>query len=126
GPPLAVADVTGDGLDDVFIGGSPGVAGKLFIQRKDGSFVESAQGQPGQADKDYEDWSATFFDANGDGLPDLYVASGGYQLAPSSHLLQARLYINRGGDGLLRDWIALQVILTSAGTVGAGDFNGDG
>jgi hypothetical protein len=80
GPPLAVADVNGDGLDDVFIGGGAGVAGKLFMQQKDGSFVESVAGQPWQADKDYEDWGAVFFDANGDGRPDLYVASGGYEL----------------------------------------------
>ena len=48
GPPVAVADINGDGLDDVFIGGAAGVAGKLFIQRKDGSFVESRQGEPGK------------------------------------------------------------------------------
>src|SRR5256885_14511606 len=51
GPPLAVADVNGDGLDDVFIGGAAGVPGKLFIQQKDGSFVESTQGQPWVTDK---------------------------------------------------------------------------
>jgi len=78
GPPLAVADVNGDGLDDVFIGGAAGVPGKLFIQQKDGSFVESTRGQPWVTDKKYEDWGALFFDANGDGLPDLYVASCGY------------------------------------------------
>ena len=83
GPPLAVGDVNGDGLDDVFIGGAAGEPGQLFIQRKDGSFVASTQGQPWEADKAYEDWGAVFFDANGDGLPDLYVTSGGYQLAPS-------------------------------------------
>jgi enediyne biosynthesis protein E4 len=126
GPPLAVADVNGDGLDDVFIGGGAGVPGKLFIQQRDGSFVESVAGQPWQADKDYEDWGAVFFDANGDGLPDLYVASGGYQLAPSSPLLQDRLYINQGGGKFVRDTKALPVMLTSKGTVRVGDFNGDG
>jgi hypothetical protein len=126
GPPLAVADINGDGLDDVFIGGGAGVPGKLFIQRKDGSFVESKEREPWEADKAYEDWGALFFDANGDGRPDLYVASGGYQLAPGSPLLQDRLYINEGGGKFVRDNRALPTMLTSTATVRAGDFNGDG
>jgi hypothetical protein len=126
GPVLAVGDVNADGLDDVFVGGAAGVAGKLFIQRSDGRFVESTQGQPWEADKAYDDWGALFFDANGDGLPDLYVASGGYQLPPNSPLLQDRLYINRGGGRFARDPRALPTMLTSTGAVRAGDFNGDG
>jgi hypothetical protein len=126
GPPVAVADVNGDGLDDVFIGGSSGVPGKLFLQRKDGSFVESVQRQPWAADKDYEDWGALFFDANGDGRPDLYVASCGYRLAPVSHLLQDRLYINRGGGRFVRDSQALPPMPTCTASVAAGDFTGDG
>ena len=125
GPPVASADVNGDGLDDVFIGGAAGVPGKLFIQRKDGGFAESSQGQPWEADKSYEDWGALFFDANGDRLPDLYVASGGYQLAPASPLLQDRLYINRGGT-FTRDTRALPSMLTSTATVRSADFTGDG
>ena len=126
GPAIAVADVNGDGLDDAFIGGAAGVPGKLFLQRRDGSFVESTQGQPWAADKEYEDWGAVFFDANGDGRPDLYVASGGYQLSPVSRLLQDRLYINRGGGRFVRDSQALPAMPTSTAAVAAGDFTGDG
>ncbi len=126
GPPIAVADVNGDGLDDVFIGGANGVPGRLFIQRKDGSFVESVQGQPWVADKDYDDWGALFFDANGDGLPDLYVASCGYRHAPGSGLLHDRLYINRGGGRFVRDSQALPPMPTCTASVAAGDFTGDG
>jgi hypothetical protein len=126
GPPIAVGDVNGDGLEDVFIGGRAGVPGQLFIQRKDGSFVASTEGQPWEADKAYEDWGALFFDANGDGLLDLYVTSGGYQLTPGSPLLQDRLYINKGGGRFVRDAAALPTMLTSKASVRAGDFNGDG
>jgi hypothetical protein len=126
GPPLAVADVDGDGLDDVFIGGAAGIPGRLFVQKKDGRFVESLQGQPWVADKAYDDWGALFFDANGDGRPDLYVASCGYRLAPVSRLLQDRLYINQGGGRFARDTLALPAMPTCTATVAAGDFTGDG
>ena len=126
GPPLAVADVNGDGLDDVFIGGGAGIPGRLFLQQRDGGFVESIQGQPWAADKAYDDWGALFFDANGDGRPDLYVASCGYPLAPGSPLLQDRLYINRGGGRFARDPQALPDMPTCTAAVAAGDFNGDG
>jgi hypothetical protein len=126
GPPIAVADVNGDGLDDVFIGGAAGIPGKLFLQQKDGSFVESTRGQPWAADKEYDDWGALFFDANGDGLPDLYVASGAYHRSPVSRWLQDRLYINKGGGRFVRDTEALPPMLTSTAAVAAGDFTGHG
>ncbi|UCD23174.1 MAG: VCBS repeat-containing protein [Gemmatimonadota bacterium] len=126
GPPLAVGDVTGNGLDDVFIGGAAGYSGTLFIQRQDGSFFEPAERQVWAADADHEDWGALFFDANGDGLLDLYVASGGYHLSPVSDLLQDRLYVNQGGGKFVRDTAALPPMLTSTASVVAGDFTGDG
>jgi len=126
GPPLAVGDVNGDGLEDVYVGGADGIPGKLFLQRPGGGFVESVAGQPWAADRAYTDWGATFFDANGDGRPDLYVASGGYRLSPLSPLLQDRLYVNRGGGRFVRDSAALPPMPTSTAAIAVGDFNGDG
>ena len=126
GPALAVGDVDGDSLDDVFVGGGGGVAGTLFIQRGDGRFSESGPAQPWKADANFEDWGALFFDANGDGRLDLYVASGGYHTPAGARSLQDRLYINRGGGRFTRDTSALPEMLTSTSTVRAGDFNGDG
>ena len=126
GPALAVGDVDGDALDDVFIGGGAGVAGKLFLQRADGRFTEAAPAQPWNVDGNHEDWGALFFDANADGRLDLYVATGGYHVAPGSRTLQDRLYVNRGGGRFTRDTAALPEMLTSTAAVRAGDFNGDG
>lgn len=126
GPPLATGDVNSDGLEDLFIGGAAGIPGSLFIQQPDGNFIQTTHSQPWQADSDQDDWDALFFDANGDELPDLYVASGGYSSSPISRLLQDRLYINYGDGRFLRDEQALPEMLTSTGTVTAGDFTGDG
>jgi hypothetical protein len=115
GPPLAVADVNGDDREDVFVGD------RLFVQQATGGFVESWRAEPG-----YENWGARFFDANGDGRPDLYVASGGYQVSPVSRALQDRLYVNQGGGRFARDSVALPPMLTSTAAVAVGDFNADG
>ncbi|HET8654459.1 MAG TPA: VCBS repeat-containing protein, partial [Longimicrobiaceae bacterium] len=126
GPPIAVGDVDRDGLEDVFVGGAAGVPGRLFLQQSDGRFVQSAAPQPWEVDPEQDDWGALFFDANGDGLPDLYVASGGYRLAPSSRRLQDRLYLNRGHGRFVEAAGALPPMLTSTAAVRAADFTGDG
>ena len=63
---------------------------------------------------------------NGNGLPDLYVASGGYHLSPASGLLQDRLYLNQGDGRFLKDPRALPEMRTATAAVAAGDFTGDG
>jgi enediyne biosynthesis protein E4 len=126
GPALATGDVTGNGLDDIYVGGAAGFAGKLFLQQSDGRFTESAHLQPWEPDRNHEDIGALFFDSNGNGLLDLYVASGGYELAPVSNLLQDRLYINHGNGRFLKDETALPQMLTSTSVVKATDFTGNG
>src|SRR5207249_6888691 len=81
GPMVAVADVNGDGLDDMFIGGAKGQAGKLLIQQRDGRFVSTNE-QLFEQDRMAEDLGPGFFDGDGDGHPDLYVVSGGSEFSP--------------------------------------------
>jgi len=125
-PAITVGDVTGNGLDDIFIGGTADASGNLFIQREDGKFEEFNHMQPWVSDQRYEDWGVLFFDANGNGLLDLYISSGGYRLSNVSPLLQDRIYINQGNGRYLRDNNALPEMLTSTGTVKAADFTGNG
>src|SRR5205085_4829923 len=78
GPFMAVADVNGDGLDDIFIGGAKDQPGKILIQQRDGRFVSSSEKELAK-DAISEDLGAVFFDADGDGHLDLYVVSGGHE-----------------------------------------------
>ncbi len=125
GPALAIADVNGDGLDDIYVGGGKWQGGRLFLQRRDGTFQPSPQ-PAFQADSLSEDVDAVFFDADGDGHPDLYVVSGGNEFSGEDAPLQDRLYLNDGHGHFHRDSLALPRFAESGSCVVPGDFNGDG
>jgi hypothetical protein len=125
GPFMSVADVNGDGLPDVFIGGAKDQPGELLIQQRDGKFVSSNRGVFEQ-DKISEDLGSVFFDANGDGHPDLYVVSGGSDFSDMAPALQDRLYLNDGRGNLRKSEGSLPMETFSGSRVTALDFDGDG
>jgi ASPIC and UnbV./FG-GAP repeat. len=126
GPCLVKGDVNGDGLDDIYAGGGNGQPAMLLVQQPNGNFVHKPQ-PAFEADKNSEDASAIFFDADGNGTLDLYVASGGYHnYLPNDPLLQDRLYLNDGKGNFVRKADALPEMLVSKGCVRASDINGDG
>lgn len=125
GPYHAQADVNGDGLQDVYIGGAAGFSGKLMIQNATGAFVE----KPTTAfttDKKYEDMSALFVDVDGDGDKDLYVVSGGAEFPAVSNLYQDRLYLNDGKGNFTRSARTLPTEGFNGSSVTALDFDDDG
>ena len=125
GPALAIGDVNGDGRDDIYAGGAKWQAGRLLVQQRDGRFQPSPE-RAFQADSLSEDIDAVFFDANGDGHPDLYVVSGGNEFEKSDAPLQDRLYVNDGRGHFRRDSSALPPLAESGSCVVPGDWNGDG
>lgn len=126
GPKIAVGDVTGNGLDDLYIGGSADYPGILYLQNEEGRFEEFNRNQPWLNDQSSSDHGAVFFDANGNGMMDLYVTSGGYMFSPAEDALLDRLYINMGNGRFIRDRNALPRMYTSSSVVVPGDFTGNG
>jgi hypothetical protein len=126
GPAVAVADVDGDGIPDIFVTGTAGQAGELFLGQKDGSFVP-APDQPWAAAAEADDVGAAFLDLNGDGAPDLYISAGGVQTDRGNALQNDRIYLNDGhGKFTLAPEGTLPADGESTSVVATADFDGDG
>ncbi|HTR32003.1 MAG TPA: VCBS repeat-containing protein [Puia sp.] len=125
GPKLAVGDVNGDGLPDVFLGSSKNDTAKLLLQNADGTFTPLPEFIFAQ-DKGADDAGAAFLDADNDGDLDLVVASGGNEDQIGSINLAPRLYINDGKGNFTRSFGGLPPISINASCVKAIDFDGDG
>lgn len=124
GPVMASGDVNNDGRQDLFAGGSQGNPGRIYVQRLDGSFEET---NASIFDAKHTDGDALFFDADGDGDSDLYVASGGYnEYAPTDVALQDRLYLNDGKGNFSLATDRLPDMFVSKSCIAASDFDRDG
>ena len=126
GPGVAIADVDGDGEDDLCVGGTEGARAQLLSNLGGGQFMSAGStflGPPtGTADA-----APLLFDANGDGSPDLLLTKGGDARPAGDPAYQPQLFLNDGhGNFRPAPDGALPPLPVSAGAAVAADFNHDG
>ena len=124
GPKATVADVDGDGKQDVFIGGTPGYPGQLYLQTANGFVKKDIPGM--KQFSSFEDAAVLFFDADGDGDMDLFIGAGGNTVLQGGRELQHRLFINDGKGNFTISYAAFPTNQDNTGAVVACDFNNDG
>jgi hypothetical protein len=127
GPCLAVGDVNGDFIEDVFIGGSSNHKGNFLIQDTNGNFksMDLLSGKDGFA-KSQEDMGALLFDVDNDLDLDLYLVSGSNELPLLDPGYQDRIFINDGKGHFTENASILPAFAKSGSCVKAVDFDHDG
>lgn len=99
GPAVAIADLNGDNMDDVFCGGGKNQKSILYLS--EGSKYISIE-LPFDLDYRSEVVKARFFDSDNDGDKDLYVAHGGILFSEFAPELHDVLYINQGNGSFIK------------------------
>ena len=125
GPQIGVADVNGDGREDMYIGGAKGQEGNLYIQDASGSFSKKP-GKDFSMYVDFEEVAILFFDADKDGDADLFIGAGGNNMEKGSRTAQHRLYKNDGQGNFAIDFQAFPENDMNIAIAVANDYDEDG
>lgn len=124
GPALAVGDVNGDGMQDIFLGGSKFNVARLFIQTEDGFSLKETPDFI--ADRITEDVDAGFYDLDGDNDLDLFVVSAGGEFFNQMPELKDRVYLNDGKGNFTKDGKAIPDYFENGSVARMNDFDNDG
>ena len=121
GPGLAVGDVDGNGLDDIYVAGAANRGGTFFLQQPSGPFIR--RDRPAKAP---EETGVLLFDADNDNDLDLYTVHGSTEFGRNQDLYQDSLYLNDGKGNFRAVPNALPDTKASGSCVVAADIDHDG
>lgn len=127
GPGLAAGDVDGNGLDDLYVGGTGDFPGKFFLQQPGTRFsVKQLPVLTGSNVRKPENLGVLLFDADGDLDLDLYCASGSNEFTAGTDIYQDQFFLNDGKGNYSLDSAAFPINYTSKSCVKAADYDNDG
>ncbi len=124
GPALAVGDITGDGLEDFFVGSAKRERSVFYVQTTRGVFQRMPVPEI-EKDSIFEDVDAALADLDNDGDLDLIISAGGNEYEREHEPRRQRSYLNDGSGNFQRHDV-LQDVFATASKVLPQDYDGDG
>jgi hypothetical protein len=122
GPPVAVADINGDGANEMYFGKALGNESGFYKLQEDTLRAISMLEGSGA----FEDTYAIFCDIDSDGDNDLIVGSGGNHEYQGARSLQDRVYVNDGKGNFELNVSALPNNGYNTGVIVSWDYDNDG
>jgi len=124
GPDLFLSDLDNNGQTDLVVSGSKGGLSTILLNKIEGQAITLSNA----LSLDKEQSCIHVFDANQDGLQDIYVASGGTDVSPFSPSLFDELWLNLGESKFKKtdQLLPNQFSNISTSVVLSNDIDGDG